>query len=131
MADPARAPAALTALEELGIRLSIDDFGTGYSSLSYLQRFPVDELKIDRTFINELTESEAARKLAAAIVAMGRALGLQTVAEGVETPGQADQLRRLGCGSAQGYLYARPARPDAITKLMSDGTIPTRLVSSN
>lgn len=129
MVDPNRAPAALAAFKELGIRLSIDDFGTGYSSLSYLQRFPFDELKIDRAFINELTASQPDRNLVAAIVAMSQALGLQTVAEGVETRGQVDQLRRLGCGSAQGYLYARPAPADAIIKIMSDGTIPTPLVS--
>ncbi len=129
MAESNRAPAALAALKELGLRLSIDDFGTGYSSLSYLQRFPVDELKIDRTFVHDLTDNTAARNLAAAIVAMGNALGLEVVAEGVETAVQAGELRRLGCRSAQGYLFARPGSPSAVTSIMRAGAVPPMLSS--
>jgi EAL domain-containing protein (putative c-di-GMP-specific phosphodiesterase class I) len=129
MAESTRAPAALSALKELGLRLSIDDFGTGYSSLSYLQRFPVDELKIDRTFVHDLTDNQAARNLAAAIVAMGNALGLQVVAEGVETAAQARELRRIGCRSAQGYLFSRPGPPAAVTSIMRAGAVPPLLSS--
>jgi predicted signal transduction protein with EAL and GGDEF domain len=98
----------LDALHELGVRLSIDDFGTGYSSLAYLHRFPVDELKIDRAFINEIGQHQEQRTLVSAVVAMGAALGLCVVAEGVETAEQAADVTDLGCHQAQGYFFARP-----------------------
>jgi diguanylate cyclase len=100
--------ANLTWLRGLGVRLAIDDFGTGYSSLSYLRQIPAQILKLDRSFVSGLDTDDAACALVGAIVAMGHALGLEIVAEGVERPGQAEQLRRLGCDAAQGYLFARP-----------------------
>jgi EAL domain-containing protein (putative c-di-GMP-specific phosphodiesterase class I) len=104
----------LRELKELGVRLAIDDFGTGYSSLAYLRRFPVDVLKIDRSFVEHLgTEPEEAA-VVAAIVALGNALGLGVVAEGVETALQVDELRNLGVSGAQGFYFARPARADDI-----------------
>jgi len=103
----------LTELRALGIHLAIDDFGTGYSSLSYLERFPVDSLKIDRSFIAELTPTGERPAIARAIVELGRTLGLHVVAEGVELPDQADWLVSLGCAYGQGYLYSRPLGIDA------------------
>jgi len=103
----------LTELRALGIRLAIDDFGTGYSSLSYLERFPVDSLKIDRSFIAELTPAGERPAIARAIVELGRTLGLHVVAEGIEQPDQAEWLIGLGCVYGQGYLFSRPLGVDA------------------
>jgi len=99
----------LTELRELGVGLAIDDFGTGYSSLSYLRTFPVAELKIDRSFVETITDDAAAVPLVATIVQLARSLSLVTVAEGVETQAQLDLLRELGCDRVQGYFFARPA----------------------
>jgi len=98
----------LRTLKTLGLSLSLDDFGTGYSSLSYLRRFPIDELKIDRSFINDIHTNPDDAAIAGAIVAMARSLGLSVVAEGVEKKEQADLLATLGCNQVQGYYYARP-----------------------
>jgi EAL domain-containing protein (putative c-di-GMP-specific phosphodiesterase class I) len=94
--------------------LSIDDFGTGYSSLSYLKRLPVEALKIDSSFVEQLEHGADDRAIVEAIVALGRTLGLGIVAEGIERPDQAIELAGLGCNIAQGFLYARPADPAAI-----------------
>ena len=99
----------LAELRELGVGLAIDDFGTGYSSLSYLRTFPVAELKIDRSFVETITDDAAAVPLVATIVQLARSLSLITVAEGVETQAQLDLLRELGCDRMQGYFFARPA----------------------
>ncbi|AGA33740.1 diguanylate cyclase/phosphodiesterase (GGDEF & EAL domains) with PAS/PAC sensor(s) [Thioalkalivibrio nitratireducens DSM 14787] len=95
-------------LKALGVRISIDDFGTGYSSLAYLQRFPVDELKIDQSFVQKIPDTSGAAEIAATIIAMGRSLGLTVVAEGVETDAQLEFLRNHNCGVYQGYLASRP-----------------------
>jgi diguanylate cyclase len=95
-------------LKALGVRLSIDDFGTGYSSLSYLHRFPVDKLKVDQSFVRDITRNEGSAAIVGAIIQMALSLGLEAVAEGVEEQPIADKLRRLGCRQAQGYLYAKP-----------------------
>ena len=100
--------ATLHELKELGIKLYLDDFGTGYSSLSYLQRFPVDALKIDRSFIHSMTRNEESAELVRTIINMAQNLGLEAVAEGVETQEQLEQLRNLGCPYTQGYLFAKP-----------------------
>ena len=102
----------LQALRRLGVRLAIDDFGTGYSSLSYLRRFPMDVLKIDRSFTRDACEDSA---LLQAIVAMGESLGLVLIPEGIEEPEQADELRALGCRLGQGYLFGRPVPADELT----------------
>ena len=104
----------LAELHALGVGLAIDDFGTGYSSLSYLRAFRVDELKIDRSFIDTITDDEAAVSLVATIIQLARSLSLTTVAEGVETRQQYELLRELGCDRLQGYFFARPAPVDAV-----------------
>jgi diguanylate cyclase (GGDEF)-like protein len=115
MDDPAAATETLRELRGLGVRLSLDDFGTGYSSLSYLKRFPVNDVKIDRSFVEGLENPDSSEEsLVAAIVAMANALGMTTVAEGVEVPLQAERLRHLGADKVQGYLYARPLPVDAV-----------------
>jgi EAL domain-containing protein (putative c-di-GMP-specific phosphodiesterase class I) len=110
----------LEALRDRGARLSLDDFGTGYSSLSYLKRFPLDTLKIDRSFISELDAARDTAALVATIVSMARTLDLDVVAEGVETEEQLRRLRELGCDRAQGFLLARPLPP---ADLHADGVI--------
>ena len=111
----------LQELKDLGVRLFLDDFGTGYSSLSYLKRFPIDALKIDGSFVAGLPDGEPDRRIVEAIVAVAAALGLDLVAEGVETTEQADQLLDLGCPLAQGFLFARPLTGAAIEQLLRSG----------
>ncbi len=108
MRDAATALVVLRALKGLGVLLAIDDFGTGYSSLSYLQRFPLDVLKVDRMFVHELEEDNGGRAIVSAVVSLAHALGLEVVAEGVETEQQLDVLRELDCDYAQGFLFSRP-----------------------
>ena len=112
--DPPAAIAVLRALRAAGVHLAIDDFGTGYSSLSYLKRLPVEALKIDRSFVEHLESGPDDRAIVEAIVALGSALGLQVVAEGIERPGQAIELATRGCHIAQGFLYGRPVDPAVI-----------------
>lgn len=104
-------------LRSRGLRVSLDDFGTGFSSLGYLNSFEIDEIKIDRSFIVNLGEDDKRRALVQAIVALGHALGLDVVAEGVETAGQAERLRQMGCDIFQGFLFARPMPADQFCAL--------------
>jgi EAL domain-containing protein (putative c-di-GMP-specific phosphodiesterase class I) len=108
-----RALTVLNDLKAMGITLALDDFGTGYSSLGYLNRYPFKVLKIDQSFVRTLLEDPQSRSLASAIIVMGRSLGLELIAEGVEKPEQAAFLSQEGCHAAQGYLYGRPMDPDA------------------
>jgi EAL domain-containing protein (putative c-di-GMP-specific phosphodiesterase class I) len=108
----------LHALKKLGVTLMLDDFGTGYSSLSYLKRFPVDVLKIDRTFVDGLGEEAEDSAIVKAVVGMAKALELGVVAEGVETASQVECLRDLGCPRAQGFFFGRPRTPADTTALL-------------
>ena len=110
--DPEAARAVLGRLRALGCKLYIDDFGTGYSSLSHLVALPLDALKIDRSFVRQMTRSREARSVVAAIILMAKELRLRTVAEGVETAEDVEVLRALGCDEAQGYVFARPVPPE-------------------
>jgi EAL domain-containing protein (putative c-di-GMP-specific phosphodiesterase class I) len=103
-----RSRGILTALKQLGISISIDDFGTGYSSLSVLRDLPVDRIKIDQSFVVELPQRKEGLAIVEAVIALGGAMGMDIVAEGIERDEQADLLQRLGCGEGQGYLFSRP-----------------------
>ena len=102
----------MLALKSMGIRFSLDDFGTGYSSLINLKHLPLDELKIDCSFVRELPENENAASIVSSILAMGKSLGIGVVAEGVETEQQRDFLAKAGCFAYQGYLFSRPLAVD-------------------
>jgi EAL domain-containing protein (putative c-di-GMP-specific phosphodiesterase class I) len=119
MRDTDATLAMLRALKDIGVRLAVDDFGTGYSSLRYLQQFPVDVLKIDKTFVDGVARGAQHAALARTIIALGDTLALRTVAEGVEHAEQRDQLVAMGCGFGQGYLFARPLDDDALWALLA------------
>jgi PAS domain S-box-containing protein len=119
MADVERSAVVLSQLKALGVHLSIDDFGTGYSSLSRLQRFPVDTLKIDRTFVSEMDRDRDTGEIVRVIAMLARNLGLKVVAEGIERQEQMEMLRGLGCETGQGYLFSKPVSADAIEQLMT------------
>ena len=108
----------LEALRALGVGISVDDFGTGYSSLAQLQRLPVTELKIDRTFTSQLTADGSPSPLVAGIIGLAHGLGLRVVAEGVETYAQSQALHGMTCDRVQGYLFGRPAAPEAVRELL-------------
>ena len=118
--DADRTAGVLEQLKTIGVKIAIDDFGTGYSSLSYLRAFPVDSIKIDKSFIRELHTSKTTTALIEAVVNLATALGAYTVAEGIEYSEQANILRKLGCGRAQGYYYCRPLPGPALTSLMRE-----------
>jgi diguanylate cyclase (GGDEF)-like protein/PAS domain S-box-containing protein len=111
----------LSELSEIGVSIAMDDFGAGYSSLSYLRRYPFDVLKIDRSFISDITVDPADRKLINAVIAMAHGLNLKVVAEGVETEGQLNHLKEQNCDYAQGYLFSQPVSPEALTKMLEPG----------
>ena len=114
MEDVTASRSVLESLKELGVRLGIDDFGTGYSSLLYLRRFPVDFLKVDQSFVSGLGENSEDGAIVAGVLGLAHALGVEAIAEGVETPKQADKLAGLGCELAQGYLWSRPLPPNEL-----------------
>jgi EAL domain-containing protein (putative c-di-GMP-specific phosphodiesterase class I) len=117
--DASTALDSLPRIRESGARVAIDDFGTGYSSLSYLSRLPADVLKIDRAFVADIDDDDIERGVPPVVLRLGDTLGLETIAEGVETEGQLDALRRLGCRLAQGYLLAEPLGPHAFEAWMT------------
>ncbi|RZU49304.1 diguanylate cyclase/phosphodiesterase with PAS/PAC sensor(s) [Krasilnikovia cinnamomea] len=121
MTDTEENLAQLIRLKALGVRLAIDDFGTGYSSLAYLRRFPVDTLKIDRSFVERLGEQADDAALAETIVQLGESLGMSTVAEGVEEYGQLAALREMGCNEAQGFYFSHPVPADEAHRLLLEG----------
>jgi diguanylate cyclase (GGDEF)-like protein/PAS domain S-box-containing protein len=128
MGDASQATRILESLKALGVRLSVDDFGTGYSSLSYLKRFPIDTVKIDRSFVDGLGEDPADSAIVAAIVGVANALKLETIAEGVETSLELEELIELGCTYAQGYLFARPQPASELVVILNKqvGLFPAR-----
>jgi EAL domain-containing protein (putative c-di-GMP-specific phosphodiesterase class I) len=109
----------LDAIRSRGVRLAIDDFGTGYSSMSLMKQFPIDTIKIDRSFVRDLAVNEEDRAIATAIISMGKALDLTVVAEGVETIEQDAFLRRRECDELQGYLYSKPVPADEIPPMLT------------
>ena len=122
--DNPKIRSVLEQLLVLGVSISLDDFGTGYSSLSYLPRFPINTIKIDRSFVMNIEHSELSRKLVHAIIAMGHSLGLELVAEGIETDGQANILTQMGCHYLQGYLIARPTTAEKLLQFASSRVNP-------
>jgi EAL domain-containing protein (putative c-di-GMP-specific phosphodiesterase class I) len=114
----------LNELREIGVGLSIDDFGTGYSSLSHLKRFPLDEIKIDRTFLADITSDRDNAGIAIAIIGMGHSLGLRVVAEGVETAEQLAFVRAQNCDEAQGFLFGRPMPAEEFGALLQTHGLP-------
>ena len=120
MADAERSAVVLSELKALGVRLSIDDFGTGYSSLCRLQSFPVDTLKIDRTFISGMDQDIETHEIVRTIVMLAHNLGLKVVAEGIEKPEQMAMLKHLGCEMGQGYLFSKPVSADDIEQLLTN-----------
>ncbi|GAC1441749.1 MAG: hypothetical protein NVSMB55_10360 [Mycobacteriales bacterium] len=124
MGDTAATLAALRKLKQLKVRLAIDDFGTGYSSLSYLKRFPVDAVKIDKSFVDGLASGPVDREIVQAVIRLATAVGMQTVAEGVETTAQCEQLRLLGCTLLQGFLISRPGPIEEVERLVSAASVP-------
>jgi diguanylate cyclase (GGDEF)-like protein/PAS domain S-box-containing protein len=113
-----RSREVLLTLQELGVRIAIDDFGTGYSSLAYLQNLPVDGLKVDQTFIQRLGDTAADTAIVTSIVGLAHTFGLTAIAEGVETSGQLETVRALGCDEAQGYYWSRPVAPELVPSLL-------------
>jgi len=115
MSDPAQASALLREIREVGVRIAIDDFGTGYSSLTYLHEFPLNALKIDKNFVQSVESRDRGGPISKMIIGLGQNLGLEVIAEGVETEAQLEYMREHGCDVAQGYLYARPESPEDLT----------------
>jgi diguanylate cyclase len=118
MAESGRSLGVLSALSEVGVRWSIDDFGTGYSSLSHLKRLPIGEIKIDRTFVKNMADDANDAMIVGATIDLGRNLGLQVIAEGVEDPATAETLRIMGCELAQGYTFSRPVPARDIARIL-------------
>ncbi len=125
MQDTEATLATLNDLKRLGVRLAIDDFGTGYSSLSYLRQFPIDILKIDRSFVASMANGPDETALMHSILKLSDTLHLETVAEGIEESGQLAKLRTLGADLGQGFLFARPLDPSAIASILATGGLPS------
>ncbi|MCW9048164.1 MAG: EAL domain-containing protein, partial [Gammaproteobacteria bacterium] len=119
MKNPDKAVSLLVEISKLGIEIAVDDFGTGYSSLTYLKRLPVDKLKIDRAFINELPHDDEDVAIVRAIIALSKSLKLSVIAEGVENQQQVDFLMAEGCPEIQGFFFAKPMSADKIEALLN------------
>ena len=128
MRDADATMTTLKQLRALGVKLSIDDFGTGYSSLSYLRRFPIDQLKIDRSFVNELAVNSDDAAIINAIASLARSLNLDVVAEGVETVEQARLLAKQGCYIMQGYFFGKPVSAEELTRILAQGAVFTQRI---
>jgi EAL domain-containing protein (putative c-di-GMP-specific phosphodiesterase class I) len=114
--------AMLHQLRSIGVRISLDDFGTGYSSLSYLRSFPFDKIKIDQSFVREMSSRTDCAAIVKAVTSLGSTLGMATTAEGVETAEQLDILRRKGCTEVQGYLFSKPRPASEIADMLGEQT---------
>jgi len=112
--------ATMQALKAIGVRLSLDDFGTGYSSLNYLRHFPIDTLKIDRSFVHDIASDAGAANICRSVITIGHELGMRVLAEGVETAEQADYLHRSGCDAYQGYWFGRPVPAEEAERLLRE-----------
>ncbi len=123
MRDIEKVGESLARLREMGIKIHLDDFGTGYSSLSYVLKYPVDVLKIDRSFISGMAESEHSAAIVRMAIALAKNLGLRVIAEGVERPSELEFLRKLGCEAAQGFLFARPLPVEDYEALLRRGSV--------
>ncbi|MBH8554097.1 GGDEF domain-containing protein [Nostocaceae cyanobacterium CENA357] len=130
MADIQRSVKTLKQLRELGISLALDDFGTGYSSLNYLKRFPVNMLKIDRSFVQDVTTNPDSAAVTDAIIALAKSLRLNITAEGVETQEQLEYLQMRGCHEGQGYHISRPAPADIVTQMLQDSVQPVEAIAA-
>lgn len=131
MFDPGQAGALLREIRDVGVRIAIDDFGTGYSSLTYLNEFPLNALKIDKNFVQSVESTDRGGPISNMIIGLGQNLGLEVIAEGVETEAQLSYMREHGCDIAQGYLYARPASPEDLTPwLQANQRIPETYIRS-
>ena len=126
MRDSVATVARLNLLKQLGVKIAIDDFGTGYSSLAYLRQFPVDVLKIDRAFVADMSRSPDAAALIHTLVELGRTLGLETLAEGIEDDDQLLKLQQEHCDRGQGFLFSRPIEPEAIEAFLLDAAETSR-----
>ena len=121
MQEVERTVRVLEELKGLGVTLAIDDFGTGFSSLSYLSRFPLDRLKIDKSFVRGLGQDPHASAIASAVISLGHSLGLRVIAEGVETREELRALRQMGCDEIQGYLFSKPLAPEQFAAYLQEG----------
>jgi EAL domain-containing protein (putative c-di-GMP-specific phosphodiesterase class I) len=124
MLDHIRSAEALNALRQQGVHISVDDYGTGYSSLGYLREFPVDELKLDKSFVMRMTQDPGAAAIVRTTIDLAHSLGLTMVAEGVETEAALAELARLGCDLAQGYHISKPLPADQLTSWLQTGSQP-------
>ncbi len=124
MQDPKSTAVVLHALKDLGVELALDDFGTGYSSLSYLKRFPIATLKIDQSFVRDLTTDADDASIVAAVISMGKSLHMRVVAEGVETPEQLAFLQSQRCPEGQGFYLGRPVNGTELAQLLGRGDRP-------
>jgi EAL domain-containing protein (putative c-di-GMP-specific phosphodiesterase class I) len=124
MRDAASADSVLHALAGLGVKLAVDDFGTGYSSLSYLRQFPINTLKIDQSFVNQITSNPDDATIVSAVISMGKSLKQRVIAEGVETAEQAAFLLAQHCDEGQGYFFGRPMAAEALATLLQTGVSP-------
>jgi EAL domain-containing protein (putative c-di-GMP-specific phosphodiesterase class I) len=128
MRDAEAVTRRLTALKQLGVSIAVDDFGTGYSSLAYLRRFPVDALKIDRSFITGVAGSKESSALLRTLVGLGKTLHLKTLAEGIENDAELSELQEQNCDQGQGFLYARPLDAKGIEEFLNANTTGAALV---
>jgi diguanylate cyclase (GGDEF)-like protein/PAS domain S-box-containing protein len=131
MSDPAGAAVIMDGLRWMRIKIALDDFGTGYSSLAYLKNFPLDRLKLDRAFVKDLPENPSDKAITRAVIALGHNLGLQVLAEGVETQAQADFLAASGCDVFQGYFYGKPMTAAQLEQLIQAGGLPLHRPEKN